>query len=110
LRRDYGAIVASLGINGDALLQREAGRAALAMVRAREAARVWATLVEKRKAGRGRRPSPRAIERAARRVALDDGAATQALDRLRELAAKRNGNRVPTPAEVLEQMTGDGRG
>ncbi len=85
-RREYGALVEGLGLDGDALLRREAGRVALLAIRAREAGRAWAELTEKRRAGRGRRPSSQAIERAARRAALDDQTATQALDRLRELA------------------------
>jgi hypothetical protein len=91
LRREYRALVASLAINGDVLLQREASRVALLTVRSRESARTWADLIEKRRSGRGRRPSPRAIERAARRAALDDGSYQAALDRLRELAG-RNGH------------------
>ena len=97
LRREYLVLVESLAINGDPLLQREASRAAWLRVRSLEAQRAWGQLVEKRRAGRGRRPSPRAIERAARRAALDDGSAVAALDRLRELAG-RNGK--PTLAEL----------
>ncbi len=88
-RREYLALLAGLAINGDALLRREAARVALLTVRAREGASAWAGLIEKRRVGRGRRPSPRAVERAARRAALDDQGATQALDRLRALAGER---------------------
>jgi hypothetical protein len=89
LRREHRVIVSGLGIDpADALLQREAGRVALLTVRAQESARTWAALIEKRRAGRGRRPSPRMIERAARRAALDDATATQALDRLRGLVGE----------------------
>ncbi|MBI2526596.1 MAG: hypothetical protein HYY95_07905 [Candidatus Rokubacteria bacterium] len=87
-RHGYLALLAGLGIDGDALLRREAARVALLSLRAGEAARVWAELVEQRRAGRGRRPSPRQVERAARRAALDDASAAQALATLRALAAR----------------------
>ncbi len=85
-RAEYETLRASLVLDGDLLLQREAARVALLAVRAHESARQWAEVTEKRRHGRGRRPSPQAVERAARRAALDDQTATVALDRLRELA------------------------
>ncbi len=88
LRREYRAIVGGLGLDGDPLLLREASRVALLAVRARESARAWAEVVERRRAGRGRRPSPRVVERAARRAGLDDQSAAQALEKLRALAAR----------------------
>lgn len=95
-RREYAAILAALAINGDALLQREAGRVAMLRVRALTSAAAWGSLVEKRAAGRGRKPNARAVERAARRAHLDDMSATQALDRLRALAGeRRNGSGDP---------------
>jgi hypothetical protein len=89
LRREYRVLIAGYGVDGDPLLQREASRTALLVIRAREAAREWAELVERRRRGRGRRPGPRAVERAARRAALDDQTAAQALDRLRQRAGER---------------------
>ena len=105
LRREFRAIVAGLGINGDSWLQADASRVAFLSGRAREAARVWGVLVEKRRVGRGRRPSPQAVERAARRAALDDETYTAGLDRLRELAGQRKTR--PTLAEVLAQQAED---
>jgi hypothetical protein len=112
LRREYRALLVGLGIAGDlsarrppSLLEREASRAAWAVVRAREASRAWAAAIEKRRSARGRRPSPRAVERAARRAALDDHAATAAVDRLRELAT-RNG-RPSDPLVAVRQAVAD---
>jgi hypothetical protein len=45
---------------------------AFLQLRAAEAARAWVELVERRRVGKGRRPSPREVERAAKRAALDD--------------------------------------
>ena len=109
-RRCFEGLVTDLGLDAGHLLRDEAARAAGLVIRARVAGRAWGLAVEQRRVGRGRRPSERRVERLARRAALDDLAASHALDRLRELATKRNGHRVPTPTEVLEQMTGDGRG
>jgi hypothetical protein len=91
LRREHRALVTSLAIDGDVLLQREANRVAWLGVRSRESGRVWGLLIEKRRSGRGRRPSPRALERARRAAALDDASYSQALDRLRQLV-KGNGH------------------
>jgi hypothetical protein len=88
-RADYEALCASLSINGDMILRREAERVAFLGVRAAEANRAWAELVEKRRQGRGRRASPREIERARRAAALDDNSYQVAADRLRELAGRR---------------------
>jgi hypothetical protein len=97
LRREFHALLASLAPDGDPLLRREASRVALLAVRSRESGRVWAELAERRRLGRGRRPSPRMVERAARRAALDDASHVQALDRLRGLAAQHR----PDPLKVL---------
>jgi hypothetical protein len=78
-----------LSINGDVILRREAERVAFLGVRATEGNRAWAELVEQRRTGRGRRPSPRMIERARRAAALDDNSYQLAADRLRELASRR---------------------
>jgi hypothetical protein len=89
LRREFRAVVDGLEIDGDELLQREASRVATLKIKAIEATRTWAELVERRRAGRGRRPSVRAVERAARRMALDDQSAAQAMAQLRELVGER---------------------
>ena len=90
LRREFLAIVSGLAVGDDPLLLQHANRVARLTVRAREAARNWTALVEKRRAGKGRRPSAHAVERAARRAHLDDQSAALALDRLRALAGDRN--------------------
>jgi hypothetical protein len=107
LRREYRALLDGLAIDGDPLLGREASRVAFLAIRAQESARAWGEVIEKRRTGRGRRPSPRAVERAARRAALDDQTATQALDRLRELAG-RNGRHAGLSLKEVAALL-DGR-
>jgi hypothetical protein len=99
LRRHYAALLSGLEIGSNALLRQEAGRVALLQLRATEAARAWAELVERRRVGKGRRPSTREVERAAKRAALDDETAVRALDRLRELA----GRRKPDLARAIQE-------
>jgi hypothetical protein len=103
LRREYDDLLASLGIagdrHGDGLLYREITRVAWLRIRAVEAARTWAELSEKRRVGRGRRPSPRMLERAARRAALDDTTMTTALDRLRALVEASR--KAPSIADLV---------
>lgn len=106
LRKDYDQLVTTLGVEGDLLL-RETSRVAMLGLRAREANRRWVEVVEKRRVGRGRRPSPQAVERAARRAALDDETYTAALDRLRELAA---GRKSPTALDRLRELAGKQNG
>src|SRR5207247_11283187 len=81
-REQYEALVTELGPFATVVLRDEAARVAALRVRAIVASVGWAEAVEKRRVGRGRRPSERRVERLARRAALDDGAAVQALDRL----------------------------
>ncbi len=88
-RREYAALLADLAIDGAPMLQREVARVAMLRVRALASAAAWTEAAEKRATGRGRKPNARAVERAARRAALDDGSAAQALDKLRELAGGR---------------------
>lgn len=102
LRREYRALVAGLGLAGDPLLLAEAGRVALLRLRADEAGRAWAEVVEQRRTGRGRRPSLRQLERSRRAAALDGDSARQAEDRLRALAAERGGGL--TPSERLARV------
>jgi hypothetical protein len=103
LRREYAALVAGLHLDGDPLLRREASRVAVLTLRAYESARQWAEVAERRRTGRGRRPAPRALERASRRAALDDQTAAQALDKLRALA-RGNGHDADPLAAVHRAM------
>ncbi len=105
LRRDFDQLVTTLGVEGDLLL-RETSRVAMLGLRAREANRRWVEVVEKRRVGRGRRPSPSVVERAARRAALDDETYTAALDRLRELAGAR---KAPSALDRLRELAGSKR-
>jgi hypothetical protein len=100
-RQEFEALGATLALDGDPLLQREVARVAFLAIRAQESARRWAVAVERRRVGRGRRPSSRAVERAARRAALDDASYAAAVDRLRDQAGNGHSRRVPTPAELL---------
>jgi hypothetical protein len=89
-RREFKSLVEGLGIaDGDAMLRAEAEHAAMLAVRARQAAADWAAVAEQRARGRGRRPSASAVERAARRAALDDATHREGVDRLRALAGER---------------------
>ena len=69
-----------------------ASRVIVAVVNADASTRALAAARRQREQGRGRRPSPRALERLAKRQGLDEGMLGQALDRLRALApAAQNG-------------------
>jgi hypothetical protein len=74
-----------------------------AFIRASEA---MAKSEKKRDEGRGRRPSLRAIERLMKRQGLAFGSYSQALDKLRELAAsRRNGHKAAlSPEGILAQV------
>src|SRR5436309_13168663 len=87
-RRDTAALIEEFGLAGR-VLRDEAARVAVLTIRARAAARSFFELDAKRRSARGRRPSPRMIERARRAAALDDASAAHALAGLRELAGRR---------------------
>ena len=114
LRTDFDLLIADLGVNGDRLLQKEVSRVAWLRLKAHVSATAWAEVRDQRERGRGRRPSVKQLERAARRAALDDATATAALDRLRALAAQQR--RTPSPghnalADALltaPELTADG--
>ncbi|MBI4628066.1 MAG: hypothetical protein HY729_05105 [Candidatus Rokubacteria bacterium] len=90
-RQAYRVLVADLGPLDTPLLRLEAGRVAVAFVNYEAATRALMEARQLRRQGRGRRPSPRDVERLSRRQGLADQTYTSALDRLRELA-KSNGH------------------
>src|SRR5262245_21312264 len=96
-RRLYAVLVSEFPLT-TALLRYEASRVATLGVLATKATRALCDAQRARANGRGRRPSPREIERLARRQGLADASYSQALDKLRGLAA----HRTPThPDELL---------
>src|SRR5262249_4140236 len=74
----------------------EVRRYAVAGVACEWAARAWGEAVAQRERGRGRRPSTRQVERAARRLGLAEQTLSTALRRLEQLATQR-----PTPTDPL---------
>lgn len=76
-------------LNGSVRLRVEVERYAVAGVTYQQAARAWAEAVAQRETGRGRRPSSRQVERAARRLGLADITLKDATARLEELAGAR---------------------
>ncbi len=75
------------------LLRFEAGRVAALMVQLTLTTRALVAAQRHRRAGRGRRPNVQQIERLARRQGLSDASYSQAVDKLRDLAAaQRNGH------------------
>jgi hypothetical protein len=90
-RRAWASLVGEFGQpEPRSLLRLEMARAAVACVNFEVATRALVDARRAREKGRGRRPSPRAIERLCRRQGLADGSYSQALDKLRELVAGRN--------------------
>jgi hypothetical protein len=75
-------------VNGSERLRVELQQYAVAGVVYERAARAWAELVTRRETGRGRRPSERQVERAARRLGLADQTLHAGAARLEELAAR----------------------
>jgi hypothetical protein len=73
-------------LNGSELLRLEVERYAKASVLHQEATRHWADMLNRRQAGKGRRPTERRIERAARRVGLADMTLKECTARLEALA------------------------
>jgi hypothetical protein len=82
----------------------EAGRVAALYVQLQATTRTLAEAQRKRLTGRGRRPSAQAIERLSRRQGLVDGSYSQALEKLRALAAGRNGHQAL--ASALAELHG----
>jgi hypothetical protein len=85
-RRHYDGLEAELGPFRSHLLRFEAARVAVAGVNLEAATRALATARRARESGKGRRPSPRDLERLSRRQGLADATYSQALDKLRALA------------------------
>jgi|SRR5882724_9441606 len=86
------------------VLKFEASRVAMLRVQLEAANRALVEAQRTRRDGRGRRPSPRQIERLSRRLGLADNSYAQAFERLREMATVQR--RPPTPAEVLHRLRG----
>lgn len=98
-RRTFEALAAEYG-PFSALGRLEAGRVAVAWVNLVAASESLEAARRAREEGRGRRPSPRAIERLARRQGLADQSYAQALAALRELVAARR-----EPASIADLVT-----
>ena len=81
-RRAYNALAAEFDL-GSALARLEAGRVAVAWVNLEASSESLEAARRAREEGRGRRPSPRAIERLARRQGLANADYAQALAALR---------------------------
>jgi hypothetical protein len=77
------------------LARREAWRCAALGVECEAAMMALAAARHDRRTGRGRKPNAREVERLARRAGLANLSYTQAVDRLRALAAQQR--RAPTP-------------
>jgi hypothetical protein len=75
--------------NGSNRLRVELARYGIAGVAYERAAKTWAETVAARERGRGRRPSDRQVERAARRLGLADFSLKEATARLEALAGER---------------------
>lgn len=89
-------------------LQRlEAGRVAVLWVQVRTTTEALQAAHRQRREGKGRRPSPREIERLSRRQGLADASYSQALERLKELTAATP--RKPMPADVVARLRAGAR-
>lgn len=75
-------------MNGSALVRVDLARYGVAGVVYDRSARAWADVLARRESGRGRRPSERQLERAARRLGLADATLKEATTRLESLASQ----------------------
>jgi hypothetical protein len=108
--REFGhawrALVGEFGLpTSRSLLRLAMMRCAARWVALAAATRVLTDARRARIEGKGRRPSQREIDRLSKRAALEDGSYEQALNQVRELAARH----APTPArpsalEVLQSL------
>jgi hypothetical protein len=89
------------GLGGSELVRLEIERFARASLLLDQAQQHWAALLHQRQTGKGRRPSERRVERAARRVGLQEIAVKEATARLEQLAA-----RTAQAGPSLEQIRG----
>jgi hypothetical protein len=89
--------------NGSERLRVDVRRYAIAGVVFERSSRMWADLVDGRARGKGRRPSERQVERAARRLGLADMSLRDATTRLEALAGRRP-TLPATPAELMAQI------
>src|SRR5262249_16110962 len=80
-------------------------------VRPKVASRQWGSTAGGRRFGKGRRPTEGRLRASSKRAALDGRSYREALAEYRALLAGSNapGLTVPTPRQLIEQMTGDGR-
>jgi len=76
-------------VHGSELRRLEVERYARAALLLDQAQQYWAQLLHQRQVGKGRRPTERRVERAARRVGLADIAVKEATARLEALAGRR---------------------
>ena len=82
------------------LLRIEVTRYATSAVVRDQASRRWAQAVEQREHGKGRRPSERQVERAAKRLGLCELTLSNVTARLEELAARKQ-PQPTTPRDLL---------
>jgi hypothetical protein len=98
-RRAFNALVAEFDVTSP-LAKLEAGRTALAWTNLEAATESLEAARRAREEGRGRRPSPRTIERLARRQGLANADYAQALAALRELVGAHR-----QPATIADLVT-----
>jgi hypothetical protein len=103
-------LAGAVRLDGSERLRVEVRRYAIAGVVFERAARTWADLVARRDAGRGRRPSERQVERAARRLGLADATLQAAAARLETVAPGSAGRPIPSPQELLAGLQEAQRG
>lgn len=94
LRQEFGELTG--------LVRLEAGRVCVAWVQYRAATLALEAARRARERGTGRRPGAREIERLARRQGLADQSYAQALDKLRELAARDGAGRLKFERHIEE--------
>lgn len=101
-RHCYEGLAATYGPFESEHLKFEAARAALAMMQLQTATAALVDLQRARRTGKGRRPSLRDVERAARRQGLADNTFASAMSRLEQVVAAIN-RKPRTIAELVAQ-------
>jgi len=89
--------------NGSDLLRFEVEAYAKAVLLHTQATEHWADLLYRRRSGKGRRPSERRVERAARRVGLASISVKEATARLEELARRHGHGAGPTLDQIRQR-------